>query len=148
MGGFRNLAMRILSWIVCSKRPVKTSELQHAIAVQIDTRELDRDNITDVGLMTSVCAGLVTVDKSSSIVRLVHYTAQEYFEKQWTSWFPDANTDIAVTCITYLSFDTFGSGICKTDDDLRRDCYCTHSMILPQCSGPTTFVQVGSVWKN
>ncbi|GMG37995.1 unnamed protein product [Aspergillus oryzae] len=120
MGGFRNLAMRILSWIVCSKRPVKTSELQHAIAVQIDTRELDRDNITDVGLMTSVCAGLVTVDKSSSIVRLVHYTAQEYFEKQWTSWFPDANTDIAVTCITYLSFDTFGSGICKTDDDFEK----------------------------
>ncbi|QMW26979.1 hypothetical protein G4B84_002268 [Aspergillus flavus NRRL3357] len=120
MGGFRNLAMRILSWIVCSKRPLKTSELQHAIAVQIDTRELDRDNITDVGLMTSVCAGLVTVDKSSSIVRLVHYTAQEYFEKRWTSWFPDANTDIAITCITYLSFDTFGSGICKTDDDFEK----------------------------
>ncbi|GMF91910.1 unnamed protein product [Aspergillus oryzae] len=120
MGGFRNLAMRILSWIVCSKRPLKTSELQHAIAVQIDTRELDRDNITDVGLMTSVCAGLVTVDKSSSIVRLVHYTAQEYFEKEWRSWFPDANTDIAVTCITYLSFDTFGIGICKTDDDFEK----------------------------
>lgn len=69
--------------------------------------------------MVSVCAGLVTVDEQSNIIRLVHYTTQDYFERTWTSWFPNAQTDITEICVTYLLFDAFKTGSCLTDEEFE-----------------------------
>src|ERR1700722_10044357 len=49
------------------------------------------------------------------------YTAQEYFERKGESRFVSARTDIAITCLTYLSFDTFGTGRCDNYDILLTD---------------------------
>jgi ankyrin repeat protein len=117
--GFRQLAMQVLSWIACTKRPLKTQELQHALAVEPGKSELDRDNIPEIEDMVSVCAGLVTVDEESDIIRLVHYTVQEYFERTQISWFPDAQKDITTTCVTYLSFDAFEIGLCPTNHEFE-----------------------------
>ena len=70
--------------------------------------------------MISICAGLVTVDQDSQIIRLVHYTLQEYFERRGTFWFPDAQSEIADACVTYLSFDTFGAGACHTNEEFEK----------------------------
>src|SRR4051812_2859517 len=67
--------------------------------------------------MVSVCAGLVTVDEESKIIRLVHYTTQEYFERTWRNWFPKAQTNITEICVTYLLYDTFKTGFSPTDQD-------------------------------
>jgi len=75
------LAKQVLSWITCAKRPLTVSELQHALAVEVSEVELDEDNISSIDDIVSVCAGLVTVDEESRIIRLVHYTTQEYFER-------------------------------------------------------------------
>jgi len=53
-------------------------------------------------------------DEESNIIRLVHYTTQEYFTRTQNHWFPDAEINITTVCITYLSFDVFESGFCKT----------------------------------
>ncbi|KAG2416038.1 hypothetical protein HFD88_007230 [Aspergillus terreus] len=108
------LAKRIISWITCAKRPLSTFELQHALAVEPGTCELDEDNFSPIELIVSVCAGLVTIDEADGVIRLVHYTAQEYFERTQNYWLPDAETDITRTCVTYLSFGTFESGYCQT----------------------------------
>jgi hypothetical protein len=115
----RDLAKQALSWITCAKRPLTTSELRHALGVEIGESELDGENLPEVEDIISVCAGLMTVDEQSNIIRLVHYTTQEYFERTWTSWFPSAQADIAITCVTYLSFDTFESGFCPTEKDFE-----------------------------
>ncbi|KAF2179509.1 hypothetical protein K469DRAFT_300743 [Zopfia rhizophila CBS 207.26] len=117
--GHRDLAKRILLWITCARRPLNTLELRHALAVEVGELALDSDNLRDTEVMLSVCAGLVTIDEKSDIIRLVHYTTQEYFERTWTSWFPDAQDDITITCVTYLSFDTFESGFCLTDEEFE-----------------------------
>ncbi|KAJ8070934.1 hypothetical protein OCU04_001292 [Sclerotinia nivalis] len=121
----KELAKQVLSWITCAKRPLTTTELQEAIAVEIDEPQLDKENFSEINAMISVCAGLVTVDDESDVVRLVHYTTQEYFERTHGDWFPDAETDITKTCITYLSFDNFGNGFCKRywdfDDRVRSN---------------------------
>ena len=117
--GFRNLAKRVLSWITCAKRPITTLELQHALAVEVGESALDKDNLTDPEVMVSICAGLVIVDEQGGIIRLVHYTTQEYFERAWNSWFPDADTDITKSCVTYLSFDAFETGFCPTDEEFE-----------------------------
>ena len=116
---FADLALRTLSWITFSKRPLTTSELRYALAVTDGASTLNLRNLTHIDLITSVCAGLVTVDEESGIIRLVHYTTQEYFDQTWTTWFPDGQTDIAKTCVTYLSFSAFETGISYTVEDLE-----------------------------
>ncbi|KAK0730870.1 hypothetical protein B0H67DRAFT_563153 [Lasiosphaeris hirsuta] len=113
--GWQKLATKVLAWITCAKRPLTGLELQHALGVETGRLELDRDNLPQIEDMVSVCAGLVTVDEESRMIRLVHYTTQEYFERTQGKWFSTAEDDITAVCVTYLSFNTFGSGICQTD---------------------------------
>src|ERR1700722_2308065 len=49
------------------------------------------------------------------------YTAQEYFERKREAQFPNAQADIAMTCLRYLSFDVFGVYRCDDYDTLLRD---------------------------
>ena len=114
--GQTKLAMRALSWITCTKKRLTTSELQHALAVESGDTELVRDGLPEVEDIVSACAGLVTVDEESNFIRLVHRTAQEYFERTQNDLFPRAQFDITVVCITYLSFEVFKRGVCQTDN--------------------------------
>jgi hypothetical protein len=114
------LAKQVLSWITCAKRPLTTSELEHAIATEAGEPQLDPENFCRLEDMVSACAGLVTIDEESKIIRLVHFTTQEYFERTKIQWFPDAQAKIAITCVTYLSLDVFKSGICQKDEELEE----------------------------
>ena len=113
------LAKLALSWIACTKRLLTTSELQHALAVEADDSELDEENLPEIEDIVSVCVGLVTVDEESNIIRLVHYTTQEYFERMQKCWLPDAETDITRACVTYLSFNAFNTGYCPSDKEFE-----------------------------
>ncbi|PGG98794.1 hypothetical protein GX51_06590, partial [Blastomyces parvus] len=117
---YSDLAIRTLSWITFAKRPLTGLELQHALAVMENTSALDERNITDIELIISVCAGLVTIDKESDIIRLVHYTTQEYLERTQKNSLPNAHTDITKTCVTYLSFGIFETGYCPNKDALTQ----------------------------
>lgn len=122
------MAVEALAWITCAKRPLTTVELRNALAVELGEPQFYEDNLPDLDDIISACAGLVTVG-SSDIIRLVHYTTKEYFERTWTRWFPDAHNSIASTCLTYLSFNVFQAGICLTDTDFeaRLDEYPLYS---------------------
>ncbi len=105
----RSLARRALSWIIYAKRPLTTQELCCALSVESGDKSQNKDNICDIEDVLSACAGLVVVDKESNVVRLVHHTTQEYFERIRSTWLPSAQEEIAAGCLTYLSFDTFRS---------------------------------------
>ncbi|PTB50089.1 hypothetical protein M431DRAFT_524041, partial [Trichoderma harzianum CBS 226.95] len=124
--GSRELAIQVLSWITCARRRLTTLELQHALAVEVGKSDLDEDNLPEIEDLVSVCAGLVTVDEESNIIRLVHYTTQEYFERTQSHWFPNANVGITTTCVTYLSFRVFESGFCPTDDSFNERLRSNH----------------------
>jgi ankyrin repeat protein len=115
------LAKRAMAWIVYSKRPLLTKELQHALAVRPETRatrKLDPSFLPSVRVLLSLCAGLVTIDEGSGIIRLVHFTAQEFFMRNKT--FSQAQSFITETCVTYLSFEAFASGFCRTDKEFEE----------------------------
>lgn len=116
--GHRCLAESALSWLCHAKRQLTTVELQHALAVNMELdgqdsgnvpQEFDDDNIPGIDVIVSSCCGLVTVDEESNIIRLVHYTTQEYFDRMRTQWFPNAEVEIANVCALYLTFDNFES---------------------------------------
>jgi Ankyrin repeats (3 copies) len=116
--GIRELANKVLFWIVYAKRPLTTEELRHALAVEPGTCELDKTNLCPVKDMVSSCAGLVSVD--GNIVRLVHYTTQEYFQRWGLKIFEDIQRDIiAISCLTYLSYDVFADGYLTSGRDLE-----------------------------
>ncbi|EXJ56758.1 hypothetical protein A1O7_07102 [Cladophialophora yegresii CBS 114405] len=100
-------AMLILSWVVHARRQLRVPELQDALAVEVGKSALDEDNIPTIDHITKACAPLITVDTKSNIVRLVHYTTQEYLERTQDIWFKNAQIDIARICMTYLSFSAF-----------------------------------------
>jgi len=82
----KELAKQVLYWITCAKRPLTTTELQHALAVEVGKSEFNENRKPHVEDIVSICAGLVTVDDESNIIRLVHYTTQEYFERKQMKW--------------------------------------------------------------
>jgi ankyrin repeat protein len=108
------LAKRVITWIVFAERVLTTTELVHALAVKQGTTRLDVDDLLDVNDIVSVCAGLVVVDQSSQIIRLVHYTAQQYFERIRDAWNPEGHLELARTCLTHLGFDAYRRIRCST----------------------------------
>ena len=107
----RELAKKVLLWITNTFRPLSVEELQHALLFESDESELDLNGIHDPQLIVTVCGGLVAMVDSADggypyrIIRrcrLVHYTAQEYFERKQAQYFPDAHTVIFKACIFQL----------------------------------------------
>jgi len=97
------LGMAALMWISHSLRPLQVDEIQHALAIRIGSNTLDYDNIPGVSTMLACCQGLVTIDKGTSVVRLIHFTLQEHLRTH-PDLFTRAHSTIAETCLTYLNF--------------------------------------------
>ncbi|KAF4914996.1 Ankyrin-3 [Colletotrichum fructicola] len=98
----RDLGTSVVSWITHASRPLTVLELRHALAVDTDQNEVDYENIRDVDVVLSVCAGLVTVEDESMIIRLVHYTAQEFFQRASETYFPGYHAIMASICVRYV----------------------------------------------
>lgn len=107
-----SLAWKVLGWITNAKEPLKAKALQHVIAIKPNATTLDDGDLTDVEDLVLVCAGIVTVDRESGIVRLVHYTTQRYLEERLG--YP--KIDIARGCLNYLGLEVF-----------REPCDCQHN---------------------
>src|SRR5437667_2513163 len=120
------LAKQILCWISFAFRPLTVAEIQHALAVRPGDTDIDEEAFPDEELLVSVCVGLVTIEPESNIIRLVHYTTQQYFDRVCMNKFPDAQISIASTCLTYLSLDIFAETCLSTDQKIKiwLDKYC------------------------
>lgn len=71
-----------------------------------DTR-MDVDAIPMCSSLLSACCGLIVIDEHSNFVRLVHCTAEEYFERKQKSRDAKARDFIDRRLITYLGFPNF-----------------------------------------
>ena len=93
----------VLMWIWHARRPLQVDEICQAIAIQIWSNDFDNNNIPTISTLLDCCQGLVTVDKSASTVRLIHYTLQEYL-CTLPDIFKRAHSTMAETCLAYLNF--------------------------------------------
>ncbi|KAJ7773596.1 hypothetical protein DFH07DRAFT_708669, partial [Mycena maculata] len=98
----RKIAHLVLTWVTNAKRPWSFQEMREALAIEPGATQLDDDNMVDMEIMFSVCAGLVVHNGFG--VRLVHYTTQEYLNAIQAGRFPDAQTDTTRTLLTFLAF--------------------------------------------
>jgi len=100
-GDRSRLGVEVLMWVSHAKRPLTIGELCHALAVEIESKDLDPENICPQDAVLASCLGLVVVDEETSIVRLIHYTLQEYLYLPGV--LPDAHEALALKCLAYLN---------------------------------------------
>ena len=114
------LAKRALSYLFYARRPLNVEELRHALAVEAEDTELDETAFPETEIILNSSAGLIRVDEKSGTARLVHYTLQEYLERNRGKLLPDPEVELASACLTYLSFDVFDSGPCSDGEALDQ----------------------------
>jgi len=102
-GGRSKLGMKVLMWVSHVERPLRVDELCHAIGVEKGSTDLNIQNIPTIETLLAYSLGLVIVEKSSSTVRLVHYTLQEYLSHN-PNLLPKPHSVLAEGCLTYLNF--------------------------------------------
>lgn len=102
------LAFKVLCWLVKSRRTLTVDEILVAVSVEPNRYELDELDLPDTAILLDVCAGLVVIDKDTNIIRLAHYTVQEYLIRN--SLLQHTEFHLAMVCTTYLSFDVFKTG--------------------------------------
>lgn len=117
---FAELAEAVLFWVVCARRNFTVQDLQHLYATrELSNGELlEEDDLPDGDILTEACSGLVMVDAESQLVRLVHYTAQQYFEEYHKLLIKRAQVTLTQMSLTYLALPNFSSGPCTNDADM------------------------------
>jgi len=97
------LGMEAIMWIAYSERPLKPDELCQALGVEVGSDDLNKDNTPNIRTIIRCGLGLVTLDSSSSTVRLVHFTLQEHILAN-PMLFKGPHSVIVEACLTYLNF--------------------------------------------
>ncbi|KAL4881739.1 ankyrin repeat-containing domain protein [Aspergillus karnatakaensis] len=123
----RETVMTFLRWVVFAEQPIHERAIEHALAIKDDYGDIDDDDIIRARNLANKCAGLVQFDESDCL-RLVHYSAENYFKQTRERWFPNGNQPLAYACLKYLQFDLFKNGACSgpteaVDFDRRIDKY-------------------------
>ncbi|KAJ7659436.1 ankyrin repeat-containing domain protein, partial [Mycena olivaceomarginata] len=91
----KQIAHSTLTWVTNSKRALRVPELQEALGIEPGTHTLDCNNLLDIEIILSVCAGLVIIDETS------------YFDSIQAKRFPNAQVEITSSLLTFLAFDDF-----------------------------------------
>ena len=142
--GRKRLGMKVLLWISHARGSLTVAELSEALAVKPGNSSLNPRRRPSQNTMIECCMGLVTVDRESSSIRLVHYALQEFFQNQREEIFPSGEEELAEVCITYLFFDDFIHGCCEDAAAIERSMkdfpllgyassYWGHHVRLSQC---------------
>lgn len=113
------LAMNTLMWISHAKRPLLIGELVDVLAIKSTERSLNKRNRPSQRLVVECCFGLVTLDEESAVIRLVHYSVQEYLLEHRAGIFPSGEESVAEKCLRYLLCNAFSTGSCPDQETIR-----------------------------
>lgn len=71
-GGMQAESIILLSFVTHASRELTVSELEHALAIEVDEPSFDTDNISDLREVIDSCSGLLEIDPEDQKVTLVH----------------------------------------------------------------------------
>ncbi|KAK0459918.1 hypothetical protein IW261DRAFT_1614918 [Armillaria novae-zelandiae] len=105
----RDLAYRVFGLVAFAAKPLSVEALQQALAIESGTKKADPANITDEGILLSICAGLVVIVNidGQRCFKFVHYSTQEYFASQEDKLFPHIHVDFTCICLAHMSFNGY-----------------------------------------
>jgi hypothetical protein len=98
LGGERTeVALKTLTWILYAERPLRMSELHHAVAVQASDRDLDDEHLMDTMDIIHFCQSLVVQDPTG-IVHFAHYTVRGFIAERIQD-FCFSEIDLGMACL-------------------------------------------------
>ena len=110
-------------WISHVREPLTINELSDALATRRGEASLSTKYRPSQKRTVDCCLGLVAVDEESSIIRLVHYTAQEYLHEHLDQTFHLGGQMIAELIaelsLTYLMTEPFARGCCPDESNIQ-----------------------------
>ena len=117
----KELALKVLPWVVHQRRPMSFMELQQAIAIEcLGEKDFPEGWETDEETIMTATAGLLHVDFDKT-VSFSHHTLREYFsenKEHCSKWFPDAPITLNKNILAFLGYDEF-SKPCANRQELK-----------------------------
>lgn len=123
------MVRRILLWVTFAVFPVNSYEVYEAIAIESGVGIDDESRLRYPEDIFDMCGSLLSTTEEGH-VRLAHLSVKEYLTGTTlqsngllSTFALDsnlANHELAVNCITYLSFPQFASGPCTTEEDFMK----------------------------
>jgi hypothetical protein len=123
------IVRRILLWVAFSIFPMKLWAIWEAIAIEQDLSFLDEEaRLSSPRDVIDLCGNLLSVSNKTQEVTMVHLSVKEFLlsptircgRASSFALSPEAaNTELALNCLTYLSFTEFQSGPCDTSDRFK-----------------------------
>lgn len=106
----RELALRVLMWVVFAREPITASRLRHALCVEQYHTRFQEDDTYSVTFLLEICNGLVIVVERGERVELVHFSLSEFLKARSGILFPGSATYLAQTCLRcVMSYDLIDS---------------------------------------
>ncbi|KAF2680111.1 hypothetical protein K458DRAFT_393383 [Lentithecium fluviatile CBS 122367] len=99
-------ALKLLSWLVCAKRPLRWNEIQCAVSVDLDEQTVEWQDRRFRVNHKDLCGSLVDIHSDYS-VNLVHRTAKGYLVENNLVDMAFAERSIVSLSVGYLSFPSF-----------------------------------------
>lgn len=72
------LVQRVLTWIICSKKPLTTKQLLEAVSIEDSDTILERDAMPDEEGILLWCSSLIRKTTDGWTLELAHFTVEEF----------------------------------------------------------------------
>ena len=120
-----HLALKTLTWLTFTREPLETEQLREALSIQPESTGPDEDFVPSMSCILECCLGLVVIDEHANIVRLVHFSLQEYLKKHIRTIYPSGLEELALDCYRYCSYQGFNYSPCADEASIvaRLDQY-------------------------
>ena len=108
----KQLALRSLTWVSSTFRPLSAQELCHALATEEGQSEFDEDALLNPKVIVESCLGLINIDQGTMQVRLVHLALKDYLQRVnlRSESTMDNEAYVTTTLLTYLCFGEGSAG--------------------------------------
>ena len=109
-------ARKLITWISLAERPLSIEELQYALAIEPEDTHLVSSRVLRRDACFEICPEILELQREDTL-GFVHYSAQEHFVKRFDS----GQSLVALSCLSYLSFEPFNQWPVHRDDTFDVD---------------------------
>ncbi|KAK3900984.1 ankyrin repeat-containing domain protein [Staphylotrichum tortipilum] len=113
----------MLPWATFAKRPMRPSELRHALAAADEQTDFKGDTLVDVESVSSSSCGLFVIrlpDPRTSVFQFCHWTAADFFKRSEPAAGREWPLRIASACLHYLSLPHSTSGARDLEEQYQK----------------------------
>ncbi|KAF5332787.1 hypothetical protein D9611_005219 [Ephemerocybe angulata] len=100
-----SIAHRAFLWVLHARNSLSPWDLQEALTFSFDKLEFNRNSTVSIPMLLSICHGLIAVEEQTqgpSVVRFIHYSAEEFMKTMDFSHLPEPQELISVTCVASI----------------------------------------------